>query len=260
MRVFVSYSESSTDLGHEIVAACSNAGIDATSYNIRVRSGGYDDEQMFIERELSKFDMVVVVWDEDYSKDAWLQKELFAIQSIERDRQRIFVIPFCRDKHPLHALLKNKQEILHYEDPAMGIRNLIERIPLENQVFVAMAFGDKNLNSTYQTAIKPAIEAMGLDPVRVDEIENSNSINEDIIRQINSSPIILCDLTESRPNVYFETGYALALNKQLIISWRNDTKPHFDLQGRRALVWETPMELKNKLEKRLGAILKKRRQ
>lgn len=259
MRVFVSYSEDATALGHQIVSACSVAGIEANSYNIRVMSGGHEDEQKFIEAELSKFDAIIVVWDEDYANDPWLQKELFAIQTIERERERSFIIPFCRDTYPLHAMLRNKNEILHFESRYDSIENLVKRIPLEDQVFVAMSFGSKDINSTYQTAIKPAIEELGLRALRVDEIENSNSITEDIIRQINSSPIVLCDLTEDRPNVYFEAGYAIALNRNVVISWKNGTKPHFDLQGRRALVWETPVDLREQLKRRLTAILQQRK-
>jgi hypothetical protein len=128
-------------------------------------------------------------------------------------------------------------------------------MPQNNQVFVIMKFDDKILNSAYEGVIKPTFEKNGIKVIRVDEIQNSGKISDQILELISSSKYVFSDLTGTRPNCYYETGFAHAIGKEIILSCHKSEKVHFDLSGYRFIVWETESELRHELNKRIKAIL-----
>lgn len=128
-------------------------------------------------------------------------------------------------------------------------------LPQKNQVFVVMKFGDKVLDSAYEGAIKPIFEKYGISVIRVDEIQNSGKISDQILDLISSSKYVFSDLTGSRPNCYYETGFSHAIGKEMILSCHKSETIHFDLSGYRFIVWETESELRKELEKRVKSML-----
>lgn len=255
MSVFVSYAPNSTELGKRLVRELCARGLDGMSYNLQSRAGGQADTTEFLRRELNKFDWSIVLWEQQYAEDPWLQEEVFAMQMVEQQRKKGFIIPVCVDEYPLHAKLRNKNELLYFEQPGERFEEVLARVPRADQVFVVMAIGDRNLDSIFTTIVKPTIESFQLKAVRVDEPHDSEPITNEILRYIDSSPIVYCDLTNERPNVYFETGYALALNRKIILARHEGAKVHFDLDQRKALMYSTPADLQGKLKDRLEAIL-----
>lgn len=131
-------------------------------------------------------------------------------------------------------------------------------LPSKNQVFVIMKFNDKKLDSTYNKFIKPVIEEFGYQPLRIDQIENSGKINDQILEEIAKSEVVLADLTSERPNCYFEAGVALALRKKIIFTINKASEIHFDLKQYRFIEWKTDSELKEKLRNRFKAIKEKK--
>lgn len=124
----------------------------------------------------------------------------------------------------------------------------------KKQVFVIMKFEDKELDSTYKLVIRPLIENFNYKVIRVDEFENSGKINDQILKCISESEIILSDLTGERPNCYFEAGFALALNKEIIFTIKEGSKIHFDVKPYRFIIWKNNDDLKEKLMSRFQSI------
>ncbi|RGE66113.1 hypothetical protein [Anaerotruncus colihominis] len=87
---------------------------------------------------------------------------------------------------------------------------------MDNLCFVIMPFGDL-FDELYKKVYAPAIEAMGLEPLRADEIYNNRPIIDDINQSIYHAAIVLADVTGRNPNVNYELGIAHALKKEVVI-------------------------------------------
>jgi hypothetical protein len=135
------------------------------------------------------------------------------------------------------------------------------------QAFVIMQIGNSDLDKIYHECISPAIKACKLEPKRVDKHTEGRLLKSEIVAFIESSDIIVADLTNERPNCYLEVGYAMGLDKfpNLILTAREDhnvdspdykkggPKIHFDLSGYDILFWNPLQsdEFKTNLEKRI---------
>ena len=133
--------------------------------------------------------------------------------------------------------------------------------------FIVMQIGNPELDQMCADAIVPAVAAAGLDARRVDKHNQGGLLKSEIVRFIQSAPIIVADLTNERPNVYLEIGYAMGLDKfrNLILTVREDHFPsspsyrqggpriHFDLAGYDILAWDAANlpAFRDELEKRI---------
>ena len=70
---------------------------------------------------------------------------------------------------------------------------------------------------------KPAITAAGLDPIPPIS-KGSSVIHGDIIRNVETADLVLCDMSILNPNVFFELGIRTALNKSVAIV-KDDVTP-----------------------------------
>jgi len=127
--------------------------------------------------------------------------------------------------------------------------------PVLNQVFVIMKFGDKILDSAYEGVIKPVAQEFGLITLRIDEVRNSGKITDQVLESLAASRFVLADLSGERPNCYYETGFAHALGKELILTIQSKDVIHFDLIGYRFIQWETEAELRRELRSRFNSLM-----
>jgi len=101
-------------------------------------------------------------------------------------------------------------------------------------VFVVMPFKD-DLTRSYNEVIKPTLEAEGCIVKRADEFTSHQNILKDIISGIFNADLIIADLTEHNPNVYYELGVAHSLNKPAILLTRDIKNLPFDLASYRTV-------------------------
>ena len=126
------------------------------------------------------------------------------------------------------------------------------------QAFVAMWF-DNSMDDAFENGIKPAIEASGYKPLRIDLKPDVNKIDDEIIAEIRRSRFLVADFTHgaegTRGGVYFEAGFAEGLGIPVIYTCRSDMvdKLHFDTRQYAHIVWETPDELHGRLLHRIRA-------
>jgi nucleoside 2-deoxyribosyltransferase len=105
--------------------------------------------------------------------------------------------------------------------------------------------------------VKPLAKEFGLSALRIDEVQDSGMVTDQILKHIEKSAIVLADLTGERPNCYYETGYAHALGRDLVLTIHKESAIHFDLAGYRFIQWSTEKELMDALRPRFASIMEK---
>ena len=124
------------------------------------------------------------------------------------------------------------------------------------KVFVAMTFSGAAEKSRILHAIVRACRKFNLTASRVDELVGSGNILLRVIEEIEDGEFLIFDLTQERPNVYYELGYAHGVGNRpedIILIAKKGTKIHFDITAFRLLFYESSGDL----EKVLTAELKK---
>ncbi len=119
---------------------------------------------------------------------------------------------------------------------------------------MAMNPDDPSLADVYD-AVKESFHAFGIKAYRSDEIEHQGRITDRILDEIETCEYLLADLTHARPNVYYEIGYAHALQLHPILVRRKGTDLHFDLSVHNVPEYANARELKQILRRRLEAIM-----
>lgn len=91
-----------------------------------------------------------------------------------------------------------------------------KRIVKKNAAFMIMPFRYPQLNSLY-VGIKDFLKSsMNIDLKRADEFLENDIVIETVYREIEQSEFLLADTTFENKNVFYEIGYAAALNKEII--------------------------------------------
>jgi hypothetical protein len=140
--------------------------------------------------------------------------------------------------------------------------------------FVVMGFGVKtdlatgrqlDLNKSYKTMIKPAVEAKGLECVRADEIRHSGAIDVPMYEWLLNADVVIADLSTSNPNALYELGIRHALRPQTTIVISENKLPYpFDLNHVRiasythlgdAIDYDEVLRFRDELSKTLDAVL-----
>jgi len=117
--------------------------------------------------------------------------------------------------------------------------------------FVVMQFTDE-FNSLYKEVISPTCEAYGYKVVRADDFYTSGLIISDVTNSIKEASIVIADITPDNPNVFYEVGYAHAIDKPtILLSDRQRERLPFDVAGFRTLFYDNTIAGKSAVEERL---------
>ena len=205
----------------------------------------------------------------------------------------------CNNSEELRTILSllHKDDFIHAPDPynphndsyitTKGYERLRElrRFRKDSrQCFVAMWFAVE-MNDVYENAIRSAIEYIEegekgpkFEAIRIDNVEHTNDINDEVIAAIRRSRFMVCDLTGYRGGVYFEAGFAYGLGMEVIYTCREDWVKskklelydsnkekidmkqegiHFDIEHRNHIRWSEDNldEFKEKLTNRIKAVI-----
>lgn len=129
-----------------------------------------------------------------------------------------------------------------------------------SQAFVAMWF-DQSMSDAYEKGIAPAIREAGYEPMRIDQKNHNNKIDDEIIAEIKRSRFVVADFTQgdggARGGVYYEAGFAHGLSMPVIFTCRADAldNVHFDTRQYNHIAWEDIDALKKQLAQRISATI-----
>src|SRR6266480_2682429 len=83
-------------------------------------------------------------------------------------------------------------------------------------VFVLIPFAQE-FTDIYKFGIKGAADDVGAYAERLDDQMFTEGMLERIFNQINKADVIVADMTGRNPNVFYEVGYAHALDKVVLL-------------------------------------------
>lgn len=113
-----------------------------------------------------------------------------------------------------------------------------------HHAFMAMQFGDTELDKIVEEHFKPAVKATGFDLKRLDDGQPAGLIDDRLRVEIRQSRFLIADLTHDNRGAYWEAGYAEGLGKPVIYTCRKDVfvdkakGTHFDTNHHLTVVWE----------------------
>ena len=124
-------------------------------------------------------------------------------------------------------------------------------------VSIMMPFGAEfyAVHATIQTAV----QATGLTARRADNFWEHTHIIQDIVDLITKARIVICDLSQRNPNVFYEAGIAHALGKEVILLAQSHEDVPFDLRHIRYIRYlnnaQGLSEMSEALQSRIKTIL-----
>jgi len=128
-------------------------------------------------------------------------------------------------------------------------------IPAEQDLVAVMMPFDARFNDVYAT-LQRAVTESGMRCQRADEIWVNSHIVDDVIHLIWRARVVIADLSLRNPNVFYETGIAHALGREVILIAQSMEDIPFDLRAIRSQTYlnngEGLERLKAKVVERLN--------
>lgn len=111
-------------------------------------------------------------------------------------------------------------------------------MPEEKQklCFVIMPFS-KERSDIYKHGIAPACKKAGFQAVRLDKLRGPINFNREIVEHIFNSDVIIAEITDENPNVYYELGVAHAFGSKTIMIAQNSQDLPSDIRSYRCMIY-----------------------
>ncbi len=136
-----------------------------------------------------------------------------------------------------------------------GLVCQMDIVPDPATVFVGMPF-DPACDPAYTEGIVPALRAAGLVPWRADEQPGTAAVLCKICRAIQTAGLAIVDITGANPNVLFELGLLLGLNKRVVLLKERTSPVPTDLNGLEIVEYANSGELADRLAECLPRLIR----
>jgi len=106
------------------------------------------------------------------------------------------------------------------------------RTQVERQYgFVVMPYNDPAADAWFKDVLEPAMQTAGYVVRRMDQIPHSRPINTELLVRIRQAHFVVVYAPFQNSNVYFEAGYAVALDKFMLFAAREIENLPFDVRS-----------------------------
>jgi len=150
-----------------------------------------------------------------------------------------------------------------YAEGVTRIKPTIFRLPearVDSKLVAVMMPFSTDFNAVF-TALQAAAIAVGMRCLRADDIWDDDVIIQDVVKLISTARFVICDLTSKNANVFYETGVAHTIGKDVILIAQHESDVPFDLRHVRHIRYlsndQGRIELTEKVTKRLEALVAK---
>jgi hypothetical protein len=114
--------------------------------------------------------------------------------------------------------------------------------PSGRVAFMAMKFGEPDLDAFLSDHLRPAVKATGFELRRLDDTPKAGLIDDRLRVEIQACRFLIADLTHANNGAYWEAGYAEGLGKPVIYTCKRSEfakSSHFDTNHHLTVLWET---------------------
>ncbi len=96
----------------------------------------------------------------------------------------------------------------------------------------------RRADQLFKYIIKPVCDECKFEAIRVDQINQTDSITQTIVDYLQSAELCIADMTDHNPNAFYEMGFRASLNKPLIyLKEKNESIP-FDIANMRTFDYD----------------------
>jgi len=136
---------------------------------------------------------------------------------------------------------------------AADVLSLLERIVLPHTVFpiIPLSSQYRDVEASYREICKE----FGFVLKGTGEVETTERIIPRILDGIRRSAFSIADISEVRPNIFYEIGFAQGLGKHVVLTAKKGTKLPFDVADVPVIFWDSQDSLKKQLKKRLTNVV-----
>ena len=141
-----------------------------------------------------------------------------------------------------------------WENRAGVIMSLAERLASSNSVCVVMSYsGRDDLEDAYES-FQTVCEGFKYKCERVNNANTLDRIVPRIHEKIAQAAFVIVDVTELKPNVFYELGLTQGLNKPVVITAKSGTDLPFDVKDIPTIFWDGQKRLKEELRAKITLI------
>ena len=132
----------------------------------------------------------------------------------------------------------------------------------EKICFIVTAIGESGTETrdradeVFSYLIAPVCEELGYKPVRVDQVDAVDNINETIINYLKTAPMVVADMTGHNPNAFYELGFRQALELPLVPIIQAGNRLPFDVISQRTVFYNLSVGKIEQSKKDLKAKIK----
>jgi hypothetical protein len=106
----------------------------------------------------------------------------------------------------------------------------------------------------FRSAATAAMKGCGYEVVDMNGLIHDQKICDRIIAEIRTCGLLIADVTNERPNVYYEAGFAASRGVPVIWTARKGTTLHFDTRQYPHVFWDDEADLQGQLDARVRAL------
>lgn len=170
-----------------------------------------------------------------------LQRELGIVRR-ERDRNQLIV-----------ETLRDRLNDIVPADPVWRGR----QFKLDHTLCFCLLPFQEAFFRVYEEGIQPAVELAGLRAMHAGEIFDNREVMEDVWESICAARIVIADVSDRNPNVFYELGICHTLGKEVVILTQRASDVPFDIRHRRYIEYSTDKlaSLRSRLQRTVQRIL-----
>jgi nucleoside 2-deoxyribosyltransferase len=223
-------------------------------------------EAFYIPEQVQQADVVLLVggFEGTYRAANWARiakKPLLPLTAFEGAAAKIYAqelhefeqkfegIVDRRDYEQLNSLNRD------WTEHAEAIIALAERMARSRSVVVVMSYAERGELDDVFDSFRQVAEALQYDCRRVTQANTEGRILPEILDRIRRAAFVIVDLTDLRPNVLYELGYADGLSKKVIVTAKEGTELPFDVKDVPTIFWQSQVKLRSDLKERINAMM-----